>query len=155
MKKAISLFIFVILIGGFSITNSCKKDNKIRGCMDKDSKDYNATAQEDDGSCLFDGEIVFWYDKIASDGLIADGANALTFYLGGQVIGSSATSVFWSGSPACGQNGSITATEDLGKVKTHAYTLSVKDQTGFEYWNILINIDANTCTQYQLVWNNK
>ena len=155
MKKAISLFIFIILIGGFSITNSCKKDNKIRGCMDKDSKDYNATAQEDDGSCLFDGEIVFWYDKIASDGLIADGATALTFYLGGQVIGSSATSVFWSGSPACGQNGSITATEDLGKVKTHAYTLSVKDQTGFEYWNILINIDANTCTQFQLVWNNK
>lgn len=155
MKKAISLFIFIILIGGFSITNSCKKDNKIRGCMDKDSKDYNATAQEDDGSCLFDGEIVFWYDKIASDGLIADGATALTFYLGDQVIGSSATSVFWSGSPACGQNGSITATEDLGKVKTHAYTLSVKDQTGFEYWNILINIDANTCTQFQLVWNNK
>lgn len=153
MKKAISLFIFVILIGGLSMTNSCKKDSKIRGCMDKDSKNYNATAQEDDGSCLFDGEIVFWYNKIASDGLIADGATALTFNLGGQVIGSSASSVYWTGSPSCGQNGSITATEDLGKVKTHAYTLSVKDQTGFEYWNVLVNIDANTCTQFQLVWN--
>ena len=121
--------------------------------MDKDSKTYSPTAQEDDGSCLYDGSIVFWYNQTASTGLIADGATALTFYLNNQVIGSSATSVSWTAAPDCGQNGSITVTEDLGKVKTHAYSLSVKDQTGFEYWTVTVNVDANTCTQFQLVWS--
>src|SRR5512133_3255064 len=153
MKKTRLIFVCSLLIIGLSSTNSCKKDNKIRGCMDKDSKEYSPTAQEDDGSCLYEGSIVFWYSKIASDGLIADGATALTFYMNSQVVGSSAASVYWTAAPDCGQNGSISVTEDLGKVKTHAYSLSVKDQTGFEYWTATVNIDANTCTQYQLTWS--
>lgn len=155
MKKVITLFICITLIAGVSSTNSCKKDNKIKGCMDIDSKNYKATAQADDGSCLYEGDIVFWYDQTASTGLLADGATALTFYLSGQVIGSSATSAYWVVAPVCGQNGSITASEDLGKVKTLAYTLSVVDQTGFEYWNETLNIDANTCIQFQLLWSKR
>jgi hypothetical protein len=85
--------------------------------------------------------------------LIADGATALTFYINGEVVGSSATSVYWTAAPVCGDNASITVTEDLGKVKTHAYALSVKDQTGFEYWNPVVNVDANTCLQFQLAWS--
>jgi hypothetical protein len=155
MRKVLLFFICVSLIVGTATTNSCKKDNKIKGCTDKDSKNYDAAAQVDDGSCTYEGEVVIWYDKTASDGLIADGAVGLTFTLGGVVVGSSATSVFWTGAPNCGQNASITATEDLGKVKTHAYILSVKDQTGFEYWNATVKIDANTCTQFQLIWSKR
>jgi hypothetical protein len=153
MKKAISIFICLSLVGVLSFTNSCKKDNKIKGCMDKDSYTYSAAAQEDDGSCLYEGEVVIWFDQAASDGLIADGATALTFYMNGELVETSATDVYWTVSPDCGAQGSITVTEDLGKVKTHAFTLSVKDQTGKEDWNTLINIDANTCLQFQLLWS--
>jgi hypothetical protein len=155
MKKISLVLLCSVLIVGLSSTNSCKKDNKIKGCTDKDSKTYSSTAEEDDGSCLYEGYIVFWYSQAASAGLIADGATALTFYLNDQLVGSSAASVYWTTAPDCGQNGSITVTEDLENVKNHLYSLSVKDQTGFEYWTGTVSVDGNTCSQYQLLWSSR
>ncbi len=155
MKKVISLLICLSFVLGSGVTSSCKKEHKIKGCTDKDSKNYDPSAQVDDGSCLYEGAVVFWYDAAASAGLIADSAISLTFYLDGEIVGSAATSVYWAAAPDCGQNGSITAVEELGSDKSLSYTLSVKDQTGWEYWNTDVTVDANTCTQFQLLWSKR
>lgn len=155
MKRIILFFIFMFLTGSLIFTNSCRKADKIKGCTDKDSKNYDKTAQVNDGSCQYQGSVVFWYDQVASDGLVADSAVSIGFYLNGDVIGSTQAKNFWLSSPICGETGSLTVQKDLGNVKTLEYTLSVKDQTGFEYWNAPVNFAANTCIQFQLLWNKK
>lgn len=147
MKTKTLILIAVVLLG-ITVTN-CKKE-KVKGCMDKDSKNYNPSAEESDGSCKYEGQVVFWYNQTTSSALVADGATALTYYVNGAVVGSSATSVYFTGAPSCGQSASITVTKDLGSDKSKSYSYSVKDQDGFEYYSGNITITANTCLKFQL-----
>ncbi|HIA35839.1 MAG TPA: hypothetical protein EYM84_06840 [Flavobacteriales bacterium] len=141
------LLLGLVIIGATTLT-SCKKE----GCTDLDSTTYNSSAKKDDGTCQFEGRSVFWYGLTASDGLVNDGATNLTFYVDGQVVGSTATSVYWTASPDCGVNASITVTKDLGGVKTQSYSYRVIDQSGFEYWGGTLNFNANTCFGTELTW---
>jgi hypothetical protein len=149
MKK---LNLFIITLFSLAILTACSKE---MGCTDIDSVDYDSLAEEDDGSCTYEGNAVLWYNQAAATGLVNDGATSLTYYVDGQIVGSSAASVYWTSSPDCSQNGSVTITENLGNVKTQAYTYSVRDQTGFEYWNGIINFNANTCLKLQLSFKKK
>jgi hypothetical protein len=147
MKKVKMLLFGLVLISTITFVG-CSKE----GCTDPDSINYNADAKKDDGSCQYEGKEVFWYSQATSDALLADGATALTYYVDGQVVGSSAASVYWTGAPDCDQSGSISVKKSLGSDKTKTYTYSVKDQTGFEYWSGVTNYTANTCVATQLTW---
>jgi len=146
--RSIKFFTLGLLIVGSTFLTSCKKE----GCTDLNSKNYNADAKKDDGTCQYEGRALLWYNQSASTGLQNDGAITLTYYVDGQIVGSSATSVYWTASPECGQNASITVTKDLGGVKNKSYTYSVKDQTGFEYWTGVLNFTASSCEAVQLTW---
>ena len=121
--------------------------------MDKDSKNYNAAAEEDDGSCAYTGSIHFWYGKATSDSLIANGITSLTFYVDGAIIGSYASSVYFTGDPACGQSSVVTSTKELGNVKTKTSTYIVKDDSGAQLWTGSVTYDATkSCTSYEMTW---
>lgn len=154
MKSKAAFLIGMILISTSLVWDSCK-DKRVKGCTDPDSVTFDKLAERDDGSCRYEGQAVIWYDQTASNGLVNDGATALTFYLNGEVIGSSAASVFWAKAPDCGTDGSITVTEDLGKNKSQSFTLSVKDQDSFEYWNTKITIEGNSCLALKLNWTSR
>jgi len=154
MNRLSFILVAVLFSAATMFTTSCSKE---QGCTDPDSKKYSETAEEDDGSCAYEGKTVFWYDEEAATGLINDGAVSLTYYVDGKVVGSSSASVYWSGgtAPDCGQDGSVTVTKDLGNVKTQSYSYSVKDQTDHEYWSGTLNFNANTCTALELDWTKK
>lgn len=146
--KSKSLVLAILFIGAIAFS-SCKKE---QGCMDIDAVNYSGTAEEDDGSCTFEGGVVFYYDKATSDSLQTDGATSITIKVDGSVIGSYATSVYFDGTPDCETASIVKVTKDLGTVKTKDFTYSVTDNTGFEYWAGTVTFDANTCTSTKLTW---
>lgn len=128
------------------IFSSCKQE----GCTDKNAVNYSADADKDDGTCKFEGKIVFWYNQTAATYLINNGSTSLTFYCDGAIVGSTSTSVYWTGAPDCGSNASITVTKDLGFSKTKSYSYSVIDDLGNVIWGGEVSLDANTCLAFQL-----
>ena len=137
-----------ILLGLALLTTSCKKE----GCTAADATNFNVEAKKDDGTCSYEGRQVLWYGESAANGLVLDGATSLTYYVDGQLVGSSAANIYWDVAPDCGQDASLTITKNLGAVKTQAYTYKVLDQTGWEYWSGVLNFNANTCTSLELTW---
>ncbi len=128
--------------------NSCKKE----GCTNADADNFDSAAKKDDGSCTYTGEVVLWYNSTTSDDLDFDGITTLTYYVDGVVVGSSSASVFWTGAPDCGTNGSITVTKDLGTSNSKSFNYSVKDQDGDEAWSGTLNFVGNQCTAVELTY---
>lgn len=143
-----SLFISSFLMMTFAFV-SCKKQE---GCTDKNASNYSADAEEDDGTCTYEGSLVFWYNQATSEGLQFDLSSSLSFYVDGIIVGSTATSQYWTGAPTCGANASITVDKNLGLVKSKSYPYQVIDDWGDVIWEGNVTIDANSCYQLQLTY---
>jgi hypothetical protein len=146
MKKLITITLLGISL--FSL-QSCRPEE---GCTNKDATNYSPDAEKDDGSCKYTGEIVFWYNSSTSTNLINYPSSSLTFYVDGAVVGSTATNVYWTSAPDCGQNATITVSKDLGTSTSKSYSYVVKDNDDYIIWQGTANFEANTCTAIQLTF---
>ena len=95
MKKIIYLFLIIPLL--FS---SCTKE---QGCIDAQATNYNIDAEEDDGSCLYAGNIVFYLEYNIPEILDANNINYVYFEIGDAL--SNSTNLNWTQVP-----GSISTT---------------------------------------------
>ena len=147
MKK-VRLFNVGFFIISIALLQSCAKE----GCTDVDAVNYDSYVDKNDGSCTYEGSVVFWYDAETSDSLYYDGSTILIYTVDGEVVGTQNVNIYWTGAPDCNQDGSITVTKDLGSDKSKSFTYSVKDEFDYEIWGGNMQFDANTCWGHELVW---
>ena len=156
IKSTVSVIAGVALTLGLILTStSCKKD--VKGCKDPNSTNFSSSATTDDGSCTYNGRVVFWYKKATADSMVAHGVSSLSFNLNNAVIGSSGTAVYFTGAPDCASNGAAAKTMDLGTDKSKVYPYTVTAYVGttsigvIASGNITLN-SANSCLQFEIAW---
>ena len=80
------------------------------GRTNPDAENYNSSATKSDGSCTFQGRVVFWYDEANSDSLYYFGSDFLIYTVNGEVVGTQDMNTYCTVAPDYGQSVSITLT---------------------------------------------
>lgn len=144
----ISICIILVVCSTFLI-QGCTKTS---GCQDPNAENFNSEANKDCNCCEYEGSVVFWYGKNSTEDLLDFGSTSLSYFVDGQLVGSSAANVYFTGAPNCGQNSSVTVTKQLGGAKSKTYSYKVVDQDNDVIWEGIVNIDANTCLKLELTF---
>ena len=147
MKTSFYHLLFLLSLSVF--ISSCAK----KGCTDPLSTNYDSSAKSSDGSCSYQGKVIFWFDQTKADDFIANGTTSLTYKMDGVVVGTSGTNVIFASAPDCGANGAVTVTKNLGGSLSKSYALTVTDQDGNTVYTATITLAASTtsCFQVQLI----
>lgn len=130
-----------------AVFSACAKK---KGCMDKDSTNFDSSAQQDDGSCQYKGSIVLWMDTANQLGP----GYSEKIYLDGVFQGN--INVYFAKAPGCGATGALTISRNLGTNKNQGHTLRMDiDSSGFPTTppitaTTAVNFTGNTCISYKM-----
>jgi len=144
MKRFIYLTaLSVITAFGF---NSCSKP----GCTDSRATNYSADVNEDDGTCVYRGDITFWCLPDVSTTLKDAGHTVLRFELEGQIVDSVVTEFFFSPTGDCGTAGAKTIARDDLPYEYRHYKYRVRGLENATLYEGFVTLDANECLSIQL-----
>lgn len=140
----ITNYLKVIIFVAPFILFGCKKE---QGCTNPLSTTYNVNAEEDDGSCLYEGSAVFYHEESTSQTLAGNGITTLNYYIEGAFVGSAPANVFYSTTPTCQSSSAVNFLRSLGGLTSKSFNYSIKDQNSITVTSGFVMLDADACNQ--------
>jgi len=115
---------------------SCQKE-KVKGCTDSSATNFDSKAEENDGTCKYEGTVTFWMDgSVTTNGEVDVVINGTS-----QQITLDLTS-----SPSCGATGCATF-----KLAPGTYNFVAEDQSPVSYQITgTFTVEKNGCLKYLL-----
>ena len=138
------------LLISFGLSTSCKK---VPGCTDQDAGNFNVEAEEDDGSCYYNGGAVFYHRQSTAQHFIDEGITQVKVFVDGNIEGFLSPNTHWSTVPDCNSTTAVTIPNyGLGFAKSKAFTYQVKDQSNVVLTGGTFTIYGNQCTAVEIVY---
>ena len=135
MKKTITkIGIAASIILAVLVVNGCKKKT---GCTDSSATNFDSSAQKDDGSCVYKGNVVFWNDVASSLGIV-------TVVMGDNTSGN--ITLDYTPTPGCNSAGCFTYTNKPG---TYSF-VATEASPGTHTWSGSVTITSKGCSSMRL-----
>jgi hypothetical protein len=151
MKKQTRLPIALTLAALlFTLLSISSCSTKKQGCTNTDAINYDVTAEEDDGSCTYAADVVFWISEATSDTYLANSVNTLSVYIDGALIGTLTTINYSSSAPACNSGEGLSSEVSLGSDASKQFNLEVKDESDNLLHNATITVEARDCKTVEI-----
>lgn len=138
-------------------TSSCSPAKK-EGCTSPLAANYDSDAEDDDGSCTYEGNEVFFWQQEFNDNCTDNEVSSIELYVDGDLVGTIAvTATAFDHTPVCEEAGAFTLGSDLGTEPTKTYPLEARllNSSGELKYTISdnINLTGGSCATYEFESN--
>lgn len=149
-----NLLIAPVLLAILLAFSAC---NKKEGCTDPNSVTYTSGAQVDNGTCHYEGQVNYWWNKSFLDSCQAHSITDIIVMSDGNELNRfSMTTQFWTSAPGCGAANSLTFRAGISGKPAETFS---QFQRYFNASGLVatsptynISISANSCTTCQFIW---
>lgn len=122
----------------------CKKE----GCTISSAINYDSEADVNNGSCMYQTKVSFWFNQNISNAWITQGVTILNIYFDDVQVGSM-DPADWKPGPDCDGN-NYTITYDLGLVDTKTVFCVVRNQSGNNKFSTEITLYNGSCHNIEI-----
>lgn len=136
----------ILMFGALSLViMGCKKP----GCDDELALNYSKEANSNDGSCIYEGTAVFYFNDSTSIHLQNNSITELSFYVDSQLLQTTPSTSYWIGDPDCGQ--AVTFIKSMNEPEKNYYYY-VHNQNGTDVWNGTLTVKGDECVRQELYY---
>jgi hypothetical protein len=128
--------------------SSCKEP--IPGCTDPDAENFSFEAEEDDGTCFYIGNAVFYHNTTTGQQLINAGVTSVKLYVDDFFKDSMSPNIGFNFTPTCNSENAMNFNNyGLANSKSKMFGYKIKDQNGNLLSAGTFVLEGGKCTTVQ------
>ena len=129
--------------------SSCKQE----GCTDPLAINYDADAEKDNNTCVFEGRVVIWFTSVTATNLVNASISNVDIEINGIMEGSMGMTQFSIYEPPCGSNEGYMATVDMELIGTQTFPYVIyKGGTSEIIQSGNVAVKSNQCQWIELTY---